>query len=92
MKITAPLPMDIRLMNAASKLLLAAGVLMCLAATGWWLARHPVFALQAITVPVLLLLARHPRLLCLVLLPASGRGRSCRRRPSRARSGSPGSA
>jgi len=50
MKIAAPLPMDIRLMNAAASLLLVAGGLMCLAAGVWWLARLPVFALQAITV------------------------------------------
>ena len=50
MKITAPLPMDIRLMNAAASLLLVAGGLMCLMAGVWWLARLPVFALQAITV------------------------------------------
>jgi cell division protein FtsQ len=50
MKIAAPLPMDIRLMNAAASLLLVAGGLMCLMAGVWWLARLPVFALQAITV------------------------------------------
>ena len=50
MKMAAPLPMDIRMMNTASSLLLAAGVLMSLAAGVWWLARLPVFALQAITV------------------------------------------
>lgn len=50
MKVAAPLPMDIRLMNAVSSLLLTAGVLMCLAAGVWWLARLPVFALQSITV------------------------------------------
>ena len=50
MKIAAPLPMDIRLMNAAASLLLVAGGLMCLTAGVWWLARLPVFALQAITV------------------------------------------
>ncbi len=50
MKIAAPLPVDIRLMNQASSVLLVAAVLMCLAAGVWWLARLPVFALQAITV------------------------------------------
>ena len=50
MKISAPLPMDIRLMHLASSLLLAAGVLMGLLAGVWWLARLPVFGLQAITV------------------------------------------
>lgn len=50
MKIAAPLPVDIRLMNLASSLLLAMGVLMGLVAGVWWLARLPVFALQAITV------------------------------------------
>ena len=50
MKIAAPLPMDIRLMNAVSSMLLAAGVLTALAGGVWWLARLPLFALQAITV------------------------------------------
>lgn len=50
MKTTAPLPMDVRLMNVASNLLLTAAVLMGLGAGLWWLARLPVFALQAITV------------------------------------------
>jgi cell division protein FtsQ len=50
MKIAAPVPMDIRLMNLASSLLLVTAVLMTLGAGVWWLARHPVFALRAITV------------------------------------------
>lgn len=50
MKISAPLPMDIRLMHLTGSLLLAAGVLMSLLAGVWWLARLPVFGLQAITV------------------------------------------
>lgn len=50
MKMAAPQPMDIRLMNLASSLLLIAVVLMCLGAGVWWLARLPLFALQAITV------------------------------------------
>ncbi len=50
MKISAPLPMDIRLMHLASSLLLSAGLLMSLLAGVWWLARLPVFGLQAITV------------------------------------------
>lgn len=50
MKMTALLPMDVRLMNAVSSLLLTAGVLMSLAAGVWWMARLPVFALEAITV------------------------------------------
>lgn len=50
MSMAAPLPMDIRLMNAAASLLLVAGGLMGLAAGLGWLARLPVFALQAIVV------------------------------------------
>lgn len=50
MKLSAPLPMDIRLMQLASGVLLAAGMLMSLLAGVWWLARLPVFDLQAITI------------------------------------------
>ena len=36
MKVAAPLPLDIRLMNTAASLLLAVGVAVCLAAALWW--------------------------------------------------------
>jgi cell division protein FtsQ len=45
-----PLPLDIRLMNMAAASLLVAFVLLLLGGTAWWLLRHPVFAIQAITV------------------------------------------
>jgi cell division protein FtsQ len=45
-----PLPLDIRLMNMAAALLLAVFVLLMVGGTAWWLLRHPVFAIQAITV------------------------------------------
>lgn len=50
MKKTMPLPVDIRLMNMASALLLT--VLVCLVIGGgaWWLIRHPAFAIQQILV------------------------------------------
>ena len=50
MKLAAPLPMDIRLMQALGSLLLGVAVLMLLGGGLWWLARLPMFALQAITV------------------------------------------
>ena len=50
MKSTMPLPLDIRLMNMAAALLLAVFVLLMVGGTAWWLLRHPVFAIQAITV------------------------------------------
>lgn len=50
MKLAAPLPIDIRLMQALGSLLLAIAVLLAMAAGLWWLARMPVFALQGITV------------------------------------------
>lgn len=50
MKMTAPLPFDIRLMNKVTSLLLTVCVLLCLASGLWWVLRHPSFALQLITV------------------------------------------
>lgn len=50
MKLAAPLPLDIRLMNTAASLLLAVLVFMALAGGVLWLARQPVFALRAIVV------------------------------------------
>jgi cell division protein FtsQ len=45
-----PLPLDIRLMNMAAASLLVLFVLLLLGGGAWWLLRHPVFAIQAITV------------------------------------------
>ena len=50
MKLSAPLPIDVRLMQLAASLLVAAAVLIAAVAGMRWLARLPVFALQAITV------------------------------------------
>lgn len=50
MKNTMPMPADIRLMNLASALLMLVFVLLAFGSWAWWLLRHPVFALQAITV------------------------------------------
>lgn len=44
------LPLDVRLMNTATTLLVAVFVLLVVGGTAWWLLRHPVFALQGITV------------------------------------------
>lgn len=45
-----PLPLDIRLMNALSVVLLVAAVVSALLALGWWGLQHPVFGLTRITV------------------------------------------
>lgn len=50
MKSTAPLPLDIRVMNMAAASLLVVFVLLLLGGVTWWLLRHPAFAIQAITV------------------------------------------
>ena len=50
MRATAPLPLDIRLMNKVASLLLTLSVLVGLASGLWWMMRHPSFALQLITV------------------------------------------
>ena len=50
MKLATPLPIDVRLMQLAASLLVAAAVLIAAVAGVRWLARLPVFALQAITV------------------------------------------
>ena len=50
MKSTMPLPLDIRLMNMAASALLGVFVLLLLGGAAWWLLRHPVFAIRAITV------------------------------------------
>jgi len=50
MKAVAPLPLDIRLMNMTAAVLLTMVVLLSMAAGLWWWLRHPMFAIQAITV------------------------------------------
>lgn len=50
MKKPMPVPHDIRIMNAASALLLLVFLALAVGAAAWWLVRHPMFALQAITV------------------------------------------
>lgn len=45
-----PMPLDIRLMNGAAAALVTLAALLVLVAGGWGLMRHPVFAIQAITV------------------------------------------
>jgi len=50
MKKTMPLPLDIRLMNTVAAALLAAIVLLGVGSGAMWLLRHPMFAIQAITV------------------------------------------
>lgn len=47
---SAPLPLDVRLMNIAASALFAACGLLLLAALGWWALRHPLFAIGGITV------------------------------------------
>jgi cell division protein FtsQ len=49
-KSPAVLPMDIRLMQGATRAVLSLGALLCVAAVLWWVVRLPVFSLQAITV------------------------------------------
>ncbi len=45
-----PLPLDLRLMNALTALLLVVAGFMVLAALGWWALQHPAFGLTRITV------------------------------------------
>jgi cell division protein FtsQ len=45
-----PLPTDVRLMNLAAALLLLVFVMLALGGGAWWVLRHPVFAIQSITV------------------------------------------
>lgn len=47
---SATLPLDIRLMNMTAASLTVVFVLLVLAGGAWWLLRHPMFAIQAITV------------------------------------------
>jgi len=50
MKKTAPMPVDIRLMNIATALLLVVVLSLLLGSGAWWLLRHPMFAIQSISV------------------------------------------
>lgn len=50
MKKAMPLPLDIRLMHMTAASLVAVFVLLMLGGGAWWLLRHPMFAIQAITV------------------------------------------
>ena len=50
MKKAMPVPMDIRLMNFTANLLVVGVVLLGLGGWAWWLLRHPVFAIQSISV------------------------------------------
>jgi cell division protein FtsQ len=45
-----PVPVDVKLMNVTTSLLVAALALGCVAAGLWWFARHPAFAIRHITV------------------------------------------
>lgn len=45
-----PLPADVRLMNMATALMVTVFVLLALGGGAWWLIRHPMFDLQAISV------------------------------------------
>ena len=47
---TPPLPLDVRLMNSTATVLFAASALLLAAALGWWVLRHPVFAIGGIVV------------------------------------------
>ena len=50
MKKAMPLPMDVRLMNFTANVLVVGVVLLALGGWAWWLLRHPVFAIQSISV------------------------------------------
>lgn len=50
MKKAMPLPMDVRLMNFTANLLVVGVVLLALGGWAWWLLRHPLFAIQSISV------------------------------------------
>jgi cell division protein FtsQ len=50
MSVAARMPVDIRLMNAVANWMLALGLCAGLSAGAWWLLRHPVFALELISV------------------------------------------
>ena len=50
MKSASPLPIDVRVMNVTTWLMLGAFGVMALSVVGWWGLRHPLFALSGITV------------------------------------------
>lgn len=50
MSTPAPLPIDVRVMNATTLLMLGVFGVIALSALGWWGLRHPAFALRGITV------------------------------------------
>ena len=50
MSATVPLPLDVRLMNVTTSLLVTGLVLACVAAGLWWALRNPAFAIDRITV------------------------------------------
>ena len=47
---TMPLPLDVRLMNMTTALLVVTLVLLGVASGAWWFIRHPMFAIESITV------------------------------------------
>lgn len=47
---TLPVPLDVRLMNVTTSLLVTGFVLACVAAGLWWALRNPAFAIERITV------------------------------------------
>ena len=50
MSASLPLPLDVRLMNVTTSLLVTGFVLACVAAGLWWALRNPAFAIDRITV------------------------------------------
>lgn len=50
MRPSTPLPIDVRVMNAAALVMLGVFSLIALSALGWWGVRHPIFSLSGITV------------------------------------------
>jgi cell division protein FtsQ len=50
MRNAAPVPFDVKLMNAAARALFVLGLVLFAAAGAWWAVRHPVFAIAGITV------------------------------------------
>ena len=50
MNATLPVPLDVRLMNLTTSLLVTGFVLACVAAGLWWALRNPAFAIERITV------------------------------------------
>ena len=50
MKQAVPLPIDVRLMNFTANVLVVGVVVLAISNLVWWVLRHPVFAIQSITV------------------------------------------